>query len=191
MWLALTGARIGPEDCLALGVATHHAPGKDLDALKAEIARDPLATLDHLARFGADPGEAPVAAHRACIDAAFGLGSVEAILEALSEDGSPFALDQQAELMRKSPQALKAAHRQLTLGRGRATFEDEMAQEYRIAARVVQSHDFIEGVRAVIIDKDQDPVWSPATLAGVSEAMLNAIFAPLPPGEEWTPWPTA
>jgi len=191
MWLALTGARIGPEDCLALGVATHHAPGESLSALKAAIIGDPLAIEAHLARLGEDPGAAALAEHRACIDAAFGLGSVEAILEALSEDGSPFALDQQAELMRKSPQALKVAHRQLALGRGRATFEDEMAQEYRIAARVVQSHDFIEGVRAVIIDKDQAPVWSPATLAGVSEAMLNAIFAPLPPGEEWTPWPAA
>jgi enoyl-CoA hydratase len=59
--------------------------------------------------------------------------------------------------------------------------------EYRIASRVVRRSDFLEGVRAVIIEKDNAPRWSPSTLEGVSEAMLDEIFAPLPPGEEWTP----
>ena len=62
-----------------------------------------------------------------------------------------------------------------------------MRQEYRIGARVVQRHDFIEGVRALIVDKDNKPVWNPPTLEGVTEAMLDEIFAPLPPAEEWRP----
>ena len=68
-----------------------------------------------------------------------------------------------------------------------ASFADEMVQEYRIGARVVQRHDFLEGVRALIVDKDNAPRWEPPTLAGVSTAMLDEIFAPLPPGEEWRP----
>ena len=62
-----------------------------------------------------------------------------------------------------------------------------MVIEYRIGARVVRLPDFIEGVRAVIIDKDNQPRWNPAALADVTEASLDAIFAPLPAGEEWTP----
>jgi enoyl-CoA hydratase len=69
------------------------------------------------------------------------------------------------------------------------TFAENMAMEYRIGARVVQRHDFLEGVRAVIVDKDNAPRWDPPTLEGVTDAMLDAIFAPLPSAEEWTPLP--
>jgi enoyl-CoA hydratase len=66
-------------------------------------------------------------------------------------------------------------------------FADNMAMEYRIGARVVQRHDFLEGVRAVIVDKDNAPKWDPPTLEGVTSSMLDAIFAPLPSEQEWTP----
>jgi len=68
-------------------------------------------------------------------------------------------------------------------------FADNMAMEYRIGARVVQRHDFLEGVRAVIVDKDNAPKWEPSTLAGVTPSMLDEIFSPLPSEEEWTPLP--
>jgi len=61
--------------------------------------------------------------------------------------------------------------------------------EYRIASRVLTRPDFAEGVRAVIIDKTNDPKWDPATPEGVTEDLLDAIFAPLPEGEEWVPLP--
>jgi enoyl-CoA hydratase len=69
------------------------------------------------------------------------------------------------------------------------TFADNMAMEYRIGARVVQRHDFLEGVRAIIVEKDNAPKWDPPTLEGVTEAMLDGIFAALPSAEEWTPLP--
>ena len=62
-----------------------------------------------------------------------------------------------------------------------------MAMEYRLGGRVVRTHDFQEGVRAVIVDKDNAPKWSPATLEGVSDAEVEALFAPLAADEEWTP----
>ena len=81
---------------------------------------------------------------------------------------------------------MKVAFRQLQLGRDMKRFADNMAMEYRIGARVVQRHDFLEGVRAVIVDKDNAPKWNPPTLEGVSSAMVDAIFAPLPSAEEWS-----
>jgi enoyl-CoA hydratase len=84
---------------------------------------------------------------------------------------------------------MKVAFRQLQLGGQAKNFADHMALEYRIGARVVQRPDFLEGVRAVIVDKDNAPKWNPPTLEGVSEAMLDSIFAPLPSAEEWSPLP--
>ena len=84
---------------------------------------------------------------------------------------------------------MAVAYRQLCAGRDFRRFADNMAMEYRIGARVVHLHDFQEGVRAVIVDKDNAPRWSPAALAQVTPASLDAIFAPLPPDQEWTPLP--
>ena len=66
-------------------------------------------------------------------------------------------------------------------------FADNMVMEYRIAARVINLPDFAEGVRAVIVDKDNAPGWTPATPEGVTDAMIEAIFAPLGEGKEWKP----
>ena len=182
LWLALTGARIKGADCRALGIATHVVESARTGELKAAItAGDPNAADG----FGTDPGPSPLAPHRAEIDRLFGADSVEGIVAALDADGGEWAQAQRQTLATKSPQTLKVAFRQLALGAAAATFEENMRTEYRIGARVVARHDFLEGVRAVIIDKDNAPRWSPDTLEGVTGAMLDGIFAPL--AEEWTP----
>ena len=135
----------------------------------------------------ADPGEAPVEAHLAAIDRLFAFDTVEEIFSALEADGSDWAATQLATLRTKSPQSLKVTLRQLRLGADQPSFADNMALEYRLGARVVRSHDFQEGVRAVVIDKDNRPSWSPAELSGVSEADLDRLFAPLPADQAWTP----
>ncbi len=71
-----------------------------------------------------------------------------------------------------------------------ADFADEMRQEYAVASKVVQRHDFIEGVRAVLVDKDNRPRWNPETPEGVTDHMIDTIFAPLPEGERWSPLST-
>jgi enoyl-CoA hydratase len=184
MWLALTGARIRAADCLALGIATDFIESAKLDALKSTI--DPETVLTELE---SDPGTAPIAVHREDIDRLFSGDSVEAIFAALAADPSDWARAQLETLKSKSPQTLKVAFRELREGAARASFAEEMRVEYRIAARVVQRHDFIEGVRAVIVEKDNAPSWSPARLEDVTPAILDAIFAPLPASEEWTPLP--
>ncbi|MES2834077.1 MAG: enoyl-CoA hydratase/isomerase family protein [Pseudomonadota bacterium] len=187
-WIALTGARLKAADTVALGIHTHFVPVEIIEAFKdALLAGDaPEAAAE---RFASDPGPAPHAVHREAIDRLFAQDTVEAIFAALEADGSDWALAQLATLRTKSPQALKVTLRQLRLGRTMASFAENMAMEYRLGGRIVPSHDFQEGVRAVVVDKDNTPKWSPADLAGVNDAKLDAFFAPLPDDEEWTPLP--
>jgi len=189
MWLALTGARIKAADCLLLGIATDYVESAKVEALKVAIVADPAAIETLLTEYDADAGEPPYAQHQDVIDTAFAAPGVEAILQALREDGSPFAIAQHDALLTKSPQTLKVAFRQLRTGKVLTSFHDNMAMEYRIGARVVARPDFIEGVRAVIVDKDNAPKWSPDQLEGVTDALLDEIFAPLPADQEWSPLP--
>jgi len=187
MWLAVTGARIKAADCFELKIATHVVAAVDVPALKAAVIAEPTELPAAIGRFADEPTSAPVRAHLDDIDRLFGQPGAEAIVAALEADGSDWAKEQLATMRTKSPQTIKIAYRQLVSGAQLTSFADNMVMEYRIAARVVRSPDFIEGVRAVIVDKDNAPRWNPPTLAGVTEASLDAIFAPLPPGEEWTP----
>jgi enoyl-CoA hydratase len=187
LWLALTGARLRAADCLLLGVATDFVEGAKVEALKAALLERPDAIDTVVTEFEGEAGEPPLAAHRQAIDRLFGGESVEAIFTALEMDGGEWARAQLDVLKTKSPQALKVAFRQLRQGRDIQGFEAEMAVEYRLAVRVSATPDFREGVRAVILDKDNRPRWNPPTLDGVTEQRLDALFEPLPPAQEWTP----
>jgi enoyl-CoA hydratase len=187
LWLALTGARIKAADCCALGIATHFMPSDKVETFKAALLAHPGSIAAAMAAFVEDPGHARIAAHRADIDRLFGEGDVEAIIANLEVEPGDWAAEQLATLKTKSPQTLKVAFRQLKTGAALDDFAANMAMEYRVGARVVQRHDFLEGVRAVIIDKDNAPQWNPPTVEAVTAAMLDDIFAPLPAEEEWTP----
>jgi len=189
VWLALTGARLKAADTVFLGIHSHYLPSDALEAFKAILAADPAHPADVADGLETDPGEAPVEAHMEAIDRLFAFDTVEAIFEALEADGSEWALAQLAVLKTKSPQSLKVTLRQLRTGATLQTFAENMAMEYRLGGRVVRSHDFQEGVRAVIVDKDNTPKWSPADLAGVTDATLDQLFAPLPADREWSPLP--
>ncbi len=187
LWLALTGARIKAADCLILGIATDYVQSSDIDALKAAIIADPAGIESLLAQIDADPGHAPLADNLAVLSDTFSMTSVEGIVAALEAQGGDWAKAQLETLRTKSPQTMKVAFRQLKLGAKMDDFADHMALEYAIGARVVRRHDFLEGVRAVIVDKDGSPKWNPDRLDAVTESMLDEIFAPLPPDEAWTP----
>ena len=189
LWLALTGARIKAADCELLGIATDYVESAKIAALKAGVLADPAAIETLLTEMEGDAGRPPIAQHQDEIARLFGGGSLEAIVAALQASGTDWASEQLKVLATKSPQTLKVAFRQLQLGAKAASFADNMAMEYRIGARVVQRHDFLEGVRAVIVDKDNAPKWRPATLEGVDEALLDSIFGPLPSADAWSPLP--
>ncbi len=192
VWLALTGARLKAADCVALGIATHFVPADGVAAFKAELlAGAPAAHWieDLLERHASDPGPAPLAERRAEIDRLFASDRLEDIFAALRADGSEWANAQLALMERNSPQAMKVALRQLSVGACTASFAEVMAMEYRLATRVVLKPDFREGVRSVLVDKDGRAAWSPATPEAVDEALLDSLFAPLPGDQEWTPPP--
>ena len=186
-FLALTGARLDGAECLSLGLATHFIPGERLEAAKAELVKAPSEVEAILARHSADPPVARIDANREAIDRLFAPETLEAIIAALEADGGEWAAKELATLRTKSPQSCKVALRQLREGALKTDFADEMRMEYGIAAHVVQRHDFIEGVRALIVDKDNAPRWDPATPEGVTQGRIDTIFAPLPAERAWTP----
>jgi enoyl-CoA hydratase len=189
LWLALTGARIKAADCELVGMATDFMESDKLEAFKAALIADPAAVETLLTEYEGDAGRPTLAQHQDEIDRIFGHDSVEAIVAALEAADTDWAREQLKVLGAKSPQTMKVAFRQLKLGGLARRFAENMAMEYRIGARVVQRPDFIEGVRAVIVDKDNAPKWNPPTLEGVSEALLDEIFSPLPSAQEWLPLP--
>jgi enoyl-CoA hydratase len=185
-FMALTGARLDGAECLALGMATHYLPSEVLATAKARIVAGEgvAAVLDDLS---VEPPHARIQDNREQIDRLFAADRVEDIFAALEADGSDWAAKELKTLRTKSPQACKVALRQLAESSRLTDFAENMAMEYRIGSRVLTRPDFAEGVRAVIVDKSNDPQWNPATPEEVTEELLDAIFAPLPNGEEWTP----
>jgi enoyl-CoA hydratase len=187
MWLALTGARIKTADCLLLGIATDVVKSEQVEAVKREILAAPGEIEEILTRYETDAGEPAIALHRDAMDRLFGGDSVEAVFAAIAASDDPWATAQLDILKARSPTAMKVAFRQLREGRERRSFDEQMLVETRIGSRVSYSHDFAEGVRAVLIDRDNRPQWDPPTLEKVDPAAIDAIFAPLPAEEEWRP----
>lgn len=188
-WLATTGARIKGPDCAAIGIATHYMASEKLDTVKASIIADPH-RLEQILNEAADtPPPAPWEAARADIDRLFASDRYEDILAALEADGSEWAQAQLATLATKSPQTIKVALRQMVEGAAFTDFADNMRNEYRIGCHVIRRPDFVEGVRAVIFDKDNAPRWNPARPEDVSDELVDSLFAPLPADKEWTPLP--
>ena len=187
VFLALTGARLDGAECLHLGLSNHYLPSLGLEDAKARILASPRDIETILEQCGAPPPEPRIAGSREAIDRLFAADDYEDILAALEADGSEWALKELATLATKSPQACKVSLRLLYDGARVQDFAHEMRQEYAVATRVVQRHDFIEGVRALLIDKDNRPRWDPPTPEGVTQHLIDTIFAPMPEGEEWTP----
>lgn len=181
-WLALTGARLSQADTLWTGFATHAAATETFPSIVDRLCEsgDADAVLaEHASEQAAD---APVEALMDVIDRCFSADTVEEIVARLDADTGPqadWAAKQAAAIRQKSPTSLKIALRQMQEG-AKADFEECMRIEYRIVSRVITGHEFFEGVRAVIIDKDNAPRWQPATLEEVSETDIDAYFAPLP-----------
>ena len=187
-WMCLTGARLKAAGCEILGIATDVIASERLDEFKRRFIAAPNSIETLLAEMQSDPGRSAMIEHHDEIDRLFSAPTLEGIFAALRADGGEWAKAQLAILETKSPLSCKVSLRQIQAGARMTSFADNMAMEYRVGGRMVATHDFIEGVRAVIVDKDNKPGWDPATPEGVTDEMLDIIFAPLPPGDEWTPF---
>lgn len=179
MYLALTGERVRRADAMMLGLATHAVDGDFDDLRDALAAGEPVDAV--LAGAAVAAGPAPLAAQRDIIDGSFSADSVLAILERLDEaaaKGSEFAAKTAGTMRTKSPMSMSIAFEQVRRG-GALTFMEAMKTEFRIVSRIVDDHDFYEGVRAVIIDKDGRPEWRPANLEEIDPAAIEGHFASL------------
>lgn len=169
IWLGLTGSRLKGGDAVAAGVCDLLTGAADLDAV-----------IDRLADGEVPPSRAgrPEMEQSEQINQCFDGESVEAVIAALDHAGTDWAMKQRATILTKSPACTRIAFRQIREGAS-LDFEDCMRLEYRLARFCMTQPDFYEGVRAIIIDKDNAPKWSPATLAEADDAYVAPAFAPL------------
>ena len=187
-FMALTGARLDGAECHYLGLATHYVPQASLPDLVERISTNPRLN-GAIGNFAVTPPDAKIAENLPAITRCFSSYRLEDVLAALKSDESEWAATELMTLGTKSPLSCKVSLRLMEEGASRASFEDEMRAEYALAGRVVRTHDFHEGVRALLIDKDNNPQWDPATPEEVDEEMLDVLFAPLHGHEAWTPFP--
>jgi enoyl-CoA hydratase/carnithine racemase len=189
LYYALTGARANAADCMAAGIATHYTPADKFAELESTLLNTRLGDHAHadvetvLDIYAGDPGHAPVNDIRLQIARLFqGHESLSELMQGLENDGSDFAAETLETLSRMSPMSMLLTFEQMRRG-ALLDFDENMKMEFRIARRVMEGHDFFEGVRAQIIDKDRTPKWSPASLADVGDADIAAYFEALE-GEE-------
>ncbi len=184
-YLGLTGDRFGAADALACGFADTMVPSAALPALTAELeACANAAAMERcLGRYATRPEPGRLAGLRGPISACFAGASVEAVLEALARNPEPWAAEALAELQTRSPTSLKVTLRALRQTRAHGDLRFGLVQEYRIASRAIREHDFLEGVRAAVVDKDRNPRWHPDRLEAVTEDAVSLYFQEPPEGE--------
>ena len=188
-YMALTGARLDAADCLYLGLATHYVEQASLEELHERVLKAPSRLKGTLGASQAIAPESRIESNQAQIAKLFASDRLEDVLAALEADESDWAQSELATLKSKSPLSCKVSLRLLAEGANRASFAEEMRAEYALAGRIVRTHDFREGVRALLIDKDNNPQWDPPAPEQVDNEMLDVLFEPLPPHEQWTPFP--
>ncbi|MEO0549684.1 MAG: enoyl-CoA hydratase/isomerase family protein [Pseudomonadota bacterium] len=173
-WLALTGARVKGKDVVAIGLASHFCRSDGLPELKRGlIARGVSELQNYQASF-----KCSFADRFSEIDLLYS-GDCASRIKSRLEKGSEWARSQATELSAKSPRSTKIALRQMRTGKYLSSLRDALKIEYRIASRLVASHDFREGVRARLIDKDHYPIWAPSSISAATLDMVSSYFSPL------------
>ncbi len=182
-FLALTGERIVAADAYQLGLLQAVVPSKRLPELKQALITTPFRNNDFDAvskiveQFHQQPKEdsLQLKPHYMEIMQHFNFSSVEQIIESLNAAGTPWTLETVKTLMAQSPTSLKITLRHLQHC-AEYSFEEVMAENFNLAHKFLQSHDFIEGVRAAVIDKDRNPQWRPASLSEVTPQIVQQFF---------------
>ena len=174
---ALTGAPFSGADAIAMGFADHYVPHSELDGFTAAIVSDGVEIA--LAAHAIEPPPSNLVAQRSWIDECFAGDTVADIVAALRGHDAGPANDAANLIASRSPIAVSVALEAVRRAAKLETLEDVLIQDYRVSSASARSHDLVEGIRAQIIDKDRNPKWSPATLAAVSAADIDAYFAPV------------
>jgi enoyl-CoA hydratase len=185
IYLGLTGEAMGAADAIYAHFADALVPSAKIGGLVTRLTDPkggPIGAA--IAAFSQDPGPSLLEARRADIDRAFAPTTAEAMLAALSAMPGEWAAKTVAALAQKSPKALKLTLAAIRLARTLGSLEAALNVEYRLCVRLFEDGEFLEGVRALIVDKDRQPKWSPPQLADVGKNLVAAYLAPLPAGEE-------
>ncbi len=172
IWMGLTGARLGGADAVWAGLATHFVPRARMATLADELAEHGVAALAP----AAEPPTAELPRRIEAINRCFGAGSVAEILQRLDAEDTDWAREQLATLRGRSPSATLWAFELLRRGAGRSLPEC-LAAELDLSRHATRHPDFLEGVRAMVVDKDRSPRWSPARIEDVDPAEIAALFA--------------
>ncbi len=177
LFLGLTGTRLATADAMAVGFGTHHLLRTDLDHVEEELANATGGIDAALDRYRQAVGPAPILARRAEIDRHFGQATLREVMRSLAEDTGDFATATRATLATRSPTALALTFRLMREGR-RKSFEDCVRMEWNIVSRMDEDSDFAEGIRALIVEKDNKPRWNPSRLDAVDDATVARYFEP-------------
>lgn len=175
--VGLTTARMNAGDAIAAGFADYFVPSEQLPALLDALGENPADVA--IAKFAQPAPVSEFVAQRDWIDACYSADTVEEIVNRLRNDGRAEAAKAATDLLAKSPVAVKVTLRSLRAARTAADLETALNSEYRVSIASLATHDLVEGIRAQVIDKDRNPQWSPATLADVTDADVDAYFVPL------------
>lgn len=193
LYLALTGDRVGAGDALDLGLATHFVAAEQWSAMITDLQTcnwdQPAATvIDRvLARHQGPAPATKLAPHRGHIRQLFAASDFSQLWAAIDQDDSPLGVTLRQTLASKSPTSLRVSFVQLQNGAACDSIEQVLTMEYRLSQHSMAGHDFSEGVRALLVDKDKSPKWAPATVGEVSETLVEQFFSPIA-GRELT-WP--
>ncbi|WP_122444258.1 enoyl-CoA hydratase/isomerase family protein [Mycobacterium attenuatum] len=174
---ALTGAPFSGADAIEMGFADHYVPHTELDAFRASIANDGVASA--LAHYAVDPPPSELAAQRDWIDECYTGDSVAEIIGKLRDHGARRANDAAELIATRSPIALSVTLEAVRRAATMETLEDVLVQDYRVSSASLRSHDLVEGIRAQLVDKDRKPKWSPASLDEITSADVAAYFEPV------------
>lgn len=187
IYLGLTGTRMNASDAIQTGFSATYAPAAALPALKRQLVEPSPATVEEILDALADEHPVPTSpllSRQPEIDRLFASPTVEGILRDLNTTTAEWAQKTRAELMQKSPLALKATLAAIRQARHLPSLEAALNVEYRLCTRLFEKGEFPEGVRALLVDKDKAPKWRPPEIEDVTTEMVTALLAPFPPGEE-------
>ncbi len=187
VYLGLTGARMSGTDAIQAGFAGTFCPSAALAGLKAELVAPNGRSVDEIVDALADEHPVPASplmALKPQIDKFFAGPTVEAILDALQTTTDAWAMKTRADLLQKSPLALKTTLSAIRQARQLPWLEAALNVEYRLCTRLFEHGEFPEGVRALLVDKDKAPKWNPPRLQDVTPAMVTALFAPFAKDDE-------
>lgn len=187
LYVAMTGARLKDADCLYLGYGTHYVPSESVDSLIESLRQanwrsghDSMEVADSVISrfFGKPANPSDLQEYRADIDQHFCHDSVERIFASLAADKTEWAQYTLSVLQKMSPTSLKIAFEQIKRAKN-MEFDDVMTMEYRLAQACMAGHDFYEGIRALLVDKDKNPQWNPANLEDVTAEKVQDCFKPI------------